>query len=159
MSEGADPVDAKHAAIAKQRRLDMGWTEAGGWPEEPAVESPAVPLAAPPLPPAAPQKPEQAPALVFVHPLESAPLNSKIVVTAVGAVLAGPPGHSMLGKQDPAQKLPEGAKITKMLIEGKVRYLSTQLSPVQDFPDKTYENVAEAISNFLQDFHPSGNAR
>jgi hypothetical protein len=103
------------------------------------TESPAVPLPAP-------VEPEQPP----MHPLDGVEVGSKIVVTSVGAILAGPWGHSQLPKDDPASKLPVGAKITKLADSA---YLSTQLSPAEDHPEQVYRTASEAIQNFVRDFH------
>ena len=89
------------------------------------------------------------------HPLELAPINSKIVVTADGAFLGGPEPTVQLERKDIANRLPVGAKIVKILgLEGQVGYMSTQLSPALPSDPKFYESVAEAIQNFPADHHP-----
>lgn len=106
------------------------------------TESPAVPLEAPP-------EPEQPPA-VQLHPLDLAPVNSKIVVTTEGPWLAQPDGAALLEGPDPARRLPVGAKIIKV----ENGYLSTQLSPAQPSEPRFYKSALEAIQNFVEDHHP-----
>lgn len=95
-----------------------------------------------------------------LHALASAPVNSKIVVVLLGgkshAVLATPDGAHELPVGDPAHRLPEGARIRK-LEEG--RYVSEQLSPVEDHPPLVTTTVEEAISGFIPHFHSTGLAR
>ena len=86
------------------------------------------------------------------HALDLAPVNSKIVVTEHGAVLAAPDGLSLLAKSDPASKLPRGAKILKV---AEARYVSTQLDAALH-PDTTHATATDAIAAFFDDFHPRG---
>jgi hypothetical protein len=106
--------------------------------------------------PAAPQTAEQSPAVVFPHPLEFAPVNSKIVVTTDGAFLGGPDPTVELSKTDPANRLPVGAKIVKIVTDEGVGYLSTQLSPTIPSEPRLYKSALEAIRSFTEDHHPRG---
>lgn len=54
------------------------------------------------------------------HVLDTCPINSKIVVTDQGAVLATPDLERLLPDGDLAHKLPEGTKIQK-IAEGRFR--------------------------------------
>lgn len=88
------------------------------------------------------------------HPLEQAPVNSKIVVTPDGAWLAAT-GTSdgrlvKLPKSDPASRLPPGARIQK---QGAHRYVATQLNPAEDHPDTVHETALLAITTFNSHFH------
>lgn len=116
-------------------------------------DAPESPLAAPlshdlpeqtPLPPSNPEG---------RHALDISPINSKIVVTDEGAVLATPISVGKLPKTDPANRLPTGARITK---RAEMVFDSWQLSPAEDHPTQTYATAGEAIRNFVNDFHPHG---
>lgn len=85
-----------------------------------------------------------------LHALDSAKVNSKIVVTRDAAVLATPDGLIELPVGDPARKLREGARIQKMA-EGV--FVATQLNATEICPDKTYPTAAQAIEDFPHHFH------
>jgi hypothetical protein len=90
------------------------------------------------------------PVVPGLHALDSAPVNSKIVVVEQGAVLATPSdGPVLLPKTDRAHKLPEGAKITKT----HAGFRAEQLSAVIDRPVMLYATAGEAIDGFLAHFH------
>lgn len=91
------------------------------------------------------------------HALDSAPVNSKIVVVLLDgkshAVLAGPDGAKELPKGDPAHRLPEGARIRKI---GEREFLAEQMSPAEDHAPITRETTMRAIADFIPHFHPHG---
>lgn len=91
------------------------------------------------------------------HALDSAPLNSKIVVVLLDgkshAVLAGPDGAKELPKGDPAHRLPEGARIRKV---AEREFLAEQMSPAEDHAPITRESTQRAIADFIPHFHPHG---
>lgn len=113
-------------------------------------QGPLKASATPDLPIPAPSTPTNPEA---PHALDVAPIGSKVVVTDEGAVLATSFSVGKLPKTDPANKLPPGAKITK---RAEQVFDSWQLSPAEDYPLQTYATAAEAIKNFVNDFHPSG---
>lgn len=125
--------------MSKKAKLSVLESEMG------AVDLTESPLEAP----AAPVEPEQPPA-VPLHPLDLAPVNSKIVVTTEGAWLAQPSGAELLTGPDPARRLPVGAKVIKV----ENGYLTTQLSPAQPSEPRFYKSALEAIRNFVEDHHP-----
>lgn len=88
------------------------------------------------------------------HALDSAPVNSKIVVVRLDgknkAVLAMPSGTITLPVGDAAARLPEGARIAKVA-DGK--FVSTQLSPAIDCPPLHTKTAIEAIVQFIPHFH------
>jgi hypothetical protein len=127
--------------------------------KKPPVTDPIAPDTLPvepaPVDPLTPVTPPSEPA-PEVHALESAPVNSKLVVVEDGqkhrkAVLATPSGAEFLPEGDPAHALPLGARIHKAA-DGK--YVATQLSPALDFPDATFATASEAIAGFIPHFHP-----
>lgn len=88
-----------------------------------------------------------------LHALDSAPVNSKIVVVeGDGAILATPDFHTRLPDGDPAHKLPVGARIVKRA-EGI--YQSIQLSPAEDHPLLVTASARDAIAQFVPHFHES----
>jgi hypothetical protein len=90
------------------------------------------------------------PATLGPHSLDSAPVNSKLVGTDQGVVFATPAGARILPKDDPASKLPDGAKITKVA-EG--RFEGWQLSPAIDCSLLVGATAMEVISGFVEHFH------
>lgn len=92
------------------------------------------------------------------HALDLAPDNSKIVVVLLDgkshAVIAGPEGAKELPVGDIAHRLPEGARIQKL--PDRQGFRATQLSAVEDHPDRTYATAGAAIAGFLEHFHPPG---
>lgn len=85
-----------------------------------------------------------------VHPLDAAPVNSKIVKTLDGAWLATPAGVTLLPKDDPAWFLPNGAKIQKRP-DGLL--VATQLSASLKKPDLIASSTLGAIKRFNPHFH------
>lgn len=106
-------------------------------------KSPAVPLEAP-------EKPEQAPMRVSGHPLEDAPLNSKVVVTADGAILSPTNGDlELLDKKDPASRLPVGAKIVKaQTADGDTVYLAMELNCLVAEEPSVHDSALDAILKY-----------
>lgn len=92
------------------------------------------------------------------HPLDDAPVNSKLVVVKSSdpanpgryAVLMTPNGEQKLEADDPAHKLAEGARIQK---RGEGKFVSVQLSPADDRDPLETTTAAEAIARFNQHFH------
>jgi hypothetical protein len=124
-------------------------------PRKAPIEPPAMPLASPPKPelpveaPKAPSKPERPP----MHPLDAAPMNSKIVVLSDGAVLSTPDGMTTLEKKDPANRLPTGAKISKVLsAEGETLYAAMQLNSKHPDGPSFHGSAVEAIAQYM-DIH------
>lgn len=85
------------------------------------------------------------------HALDAAPINSKIVVTEDGAVLALPDDFKVLPPSDIASALPRGARIRK---DGHRTYVATQLNATVSYPERTYGSASEAIQDFVVHFHP-----
>lgn len=85
-----------------------------------------------------------------MHPLDTAPVNSKLVVVrnegVLETILAGPNGQTKI----PASKLPEGAVILKV---GEHRFESRQLSPAIEYPVLKTATAGEAITGFVPHFH------
>lgn len=105
----------------------------------------------------APPPPEPAVHLATVeppatpHPLDVAPVNSKVVRTLEGAWLARPDtGVSRLREPDPAVKLPNGARIQK---RGDGKFVATQLSAAIRKPDLVTSSAGEAMQRFNPYFH------
>lgn len=97
----------------------------------------------------APEKPERPP----MHPLEAAPVNSKIVVLVDGAVLSTPDGQEPLSKRDPANRLPVGAKISKILTgKGETLYAAMQLNSKRPAQPSFHDSACEAIGQYM-DIH------
>lgn len=94
------------------------------------------------------------------HLLDSAPVNSKIVVVLIDskshAVLGTPDGAKELPAGDPAHRLPEGARIRKL---GEREFLAEQLNASEDHAPITRESAGRAIADFIPHFHPSGLSR
>lgn len=87
------------------------------------------------------------------HALESAPVNSKLVVTVEGAVLVSPDSGEplVLVRPDPAAKLPVGAKITKVQSsEGETLYMAVLLNCERPESPTVHDSVLEAIENFSE---------
>lgn len=87
---------------------------------------------------------------VSLHALDTSPVNSKIVVTEQGAILATPDFVGCLPEGDIAHALPEGARIQKIR-EGVFR--SVQLDPAHVFDALLTGTATEAIDGFLAHFH------
>lgn len=100
------------------------------------------------------QRPPLEAAAPLSHPLDSAPVNSKIVLVrtegVLKAVLATPDEISVLDPSDPASKLPEGASIRKI---GAGKFVAWQLSPAVDYPAYQSTSASEAIAGFVPHFH------
>lgn len=88
------------------------------------------------------------------HALDSAPLNSKIVVVLIAgkshAVLATHEGAKELPAGDIAHRLPEGARIFK---QAEDQYRAEQLSPTVDHPPLVCTTAGECIARFVGHFH------
>jgi hypothetical protein len=87
---------------------------------------------------------------IGTHPLDSAPVNSKLVGTDQGTVFATPEGARILPKSDPAGMLPVGARIIKTA-EGK--FTASQLSPSIDCSPLTGSSTMEVVNKFVPHFH------
>jgi hypothetical protein len=91
-----------------------------------------------------------------LHQLDLEPINSKIVVTQApadkpgGAFLATPTGARRLPDNDPAHKLPVGARIRKLAEE---KYVGEQLSPSDPREQLICTTAAECIARFVEHFH------
>jgi hypothetical protein len=85
-----------------------------------------------------------------LHALDSAPVNSKIVVVDTGAIMATPDFEIRLPDGDPAHALPIGARIIK---RADGIYQSVQLSPAEDRPLLITATAADAIARFVVHFH------
>lgn len=140
-AEVDDAGDPEPSLVDVERMLEE--RDFSGKPDAPLGAAPPIPE-----PPAAPEIPAGE-----LHALDLAPLNSKIVVTEDGALLAGSNGVSLLPKHDPASKLPRGARIQKL---GTDRFVAVQLSATVTVADLETTTAAEAIRRFLPHFHPGG---
>lgn len=114
---------------------------------DPVTEPEAIPE---PEPVVAAMEPVAAAVPESRHALDLAPVNSKIVVTEDGAVFVTPAEVRTLPKDDPASKLPSGARILKL---GEGSYRSVQLSPADDRPALLTASAHEAIAGFVAHFH------
>lgn len=100
---------------------------------------------------------ETAAPVIPSHALDIAPINSKIVVVRDEGgrvpILAMPSGEQIiLGGDDPAVKLPAGAKIQKTA-EGE--FLASQLGGSDVTASRVSATAYDAITGFLAHFHPS----
>jgi hypothetical protein len=120
----------------KQERVEKGATSESADREAAAV---SMTISAPALPPSPP-----------LHALDLAPVNSKIVATLGGAVLATPERVELLPPGDPAHRLPEGAKIQKV---AEHVYRASELRSFYGHDAKDYETATAAIQDFLTHFH------
>lgn len=122
--------NAVHDAASHTESRDSGYTSSGN------AEAAMEPVAA-----AVPDS---------LHALDSSPVNSKIVVTDAGPILATPDFETLLPKGDPAHRLPVGARIIKRA-EGI--FQSIQLSPAIDHPVLVTATAIAAIAQFVPHFH------
>ena len=83
-----------------------------------------------------------------LHALGASPVNSKIVVIDEGAMLATGEGVTLLPPDDPASRLPRGARIQKTAED---EYVSSQLGDTA--PARISATAEEAIGGFLAHFH------
>lgn len=138
--------------MSRRRNVSVLESEMGAVQGDDLSESTATALAAPP-------EPEQPPAAASGHPLELAPVNSKIVVTTEGAILSMPrpetqdvPAHTefaTLVRPDPAARLPVGAKISKTLSsEGETFYVATLLNSERPEEPSFHGSALEAFEQF-----------
>lgn len=83
-----------------------------------------------------------------LHALDLAPVNSKIVVTEEGAMLATPQGVTVLDDADTASRLPDGARIRKTA-DG---YIADQIGD-NATPALVTTTADDAIDRFRFHFH------
>lgn len=106
---------------------------------------------------AAPVIPEVVASVVRPCALDSAPVNSKIVVVIVAGkrvpVLMTPDGEKAVTVDDLSYMLPEGARIRKVK---ENLFVATQLSPAEDHLDLKTVTAREAILEFNFHFHDVG---
>lgn len=132
LDDAGDPEPSELEVEQMLERMDR--QDAGLTPTKPELEPEPVVIADPGAP----------------HALDLAPVNSKIVVTEDGAMLATPAGVSVLPKHDPASRLPKGARIIK---GDPVTFIASQLSATVFVKPKNYRSAAEAIADFQGYFH------